>query len=134
MIYNKCKNLLLRKRKYVPYFWCKCLKKQITFDECENCSKRNVVPNKAINKKSSKKIAVSNETYDIVVNRDNNTCRLKDATCNGMLELHHIVYRSEDKKLIDEPSNCIMLCNAHHRLVHSNKHMWQPILKNMIKK
>jgi hypothetical protein len=62
----------------------------------------------------------------------NGRCRLEDENCIGKLALHHIVYRSEDKKLINEPTNCIMLCKYHHDLVHSNKHYWQPILKEII--
>jgi hypothetical protein len=27
-----------------------------------------------------------------------------------------------------------MLCTKHHKQVHSNKHYWQPILKEMINK
>ena len=130
---GKCKNLCLRKRKYVPYVWCKVLKKEIIPLECENCLKRILKRNKPIRVKSGKRITVTKDTYKKVIERDNYTCQLKDFTCDGGLELHHIIYRSEDKSLINEPSNCIMLCNAHHRLVHSNKHLWQPILKDKVK-
>lgn len=129
----KCKNLLVRKRQKVPYFYCKELRHEIILLNCENCLKRNVVQNKGIRKASKKKINVKKEIYEQVIERDNYTCRLHDCTCEGGLELHHIVYRSEDKSLINEPSNCIMLCASHHRFVHSNKHMWQPILKEMVK-
>ena len=88
--------------------------------------------NKPIKKVSNKRITVTEETYNKVMQRDKYKCRLLDCTCNGGLELHHIRYRSEAKDLINEPTNCIMLCNRHHRLVHSNKHYWQPILKEMI--
>ena len=89
--------------------------------------------NKGINKVNKNRIFVKKEIYEQVYKRDKGKCRLKDITCEGGLELHHIVYRSEDKSLINEPTNCIMLCIKHHRLVHSNKHLWQPILKEMIK-
>lgn len=77
-------------------------------------------------------IKVKKETYEEVIERDNYTCRLQDSTCEGWLELHHIVYRSEDKSKINDVNNCIMLCTKHHREVHSNKHYWQPKLKQMI--
>ena len=113
---------------------CKKYKRYISiYLDCKNCLERNLVRNKAIKKISKKRITVNKETYDKVYERDKGCCRLANITCNGGLELHHIVYRSEDKKLINDPSNCIMLCNQHHRLVHSNKHLWQPILKEMIK-
>ena len=118
---------------------CK-LSKTITYiDDCKKCLKFEPHANKPIKKVSKKRITVTEETYNKVMQRDKYKCRLAHVTyngisCDGGLELHHIVYRSEDKKLINEPTNCIMLCNAHHKLVHSNKHYWQPILKEMINK
>lgn len=112
---------------------CKIKKQVITLSECKNCSDFILVVNKPIKKVSKKRIFVKEEIYQEVYKRDKGKCRLKNATCNGGLELHHIIYRSEDKSLINEPKNCIMLCNAHHRLVHNNKHYWQPLLKEMTK-
>lgn len=89
--------------------------------------------NKGIKKVSKKRVFVKKEIYDIVYKRDKQ-CRLKDKSCQGGLELHHIIYRSENKNLINEPTNCIMLCTKHHKEVHSNKHYWQPRLKKIIGK
>ena len=118
---------------------CKLLKTITYIDKCKKCLKFEPRVNKPIKKVSNKRIIVTEETYNKVVQRDKGKCRLAHVTyngisCNGGLELHHIQYRSEAKDLINEPTNCIMLCNAHHRLVHSNKHLWQPILKEMINK
>lgn len=77
-------------------------------------------------------IKVKKEVYQEVLERDNYTCRLRDKTCEGWLELHHIVYRSEDKTKINDSDNCMMLCVKHHREVHSNKHYWQPRLIRMM--
>ena len=110
---------------------CKIKKQVITLDKCKNCSDFIFVRNKPIKKVSNKRIIVSKETYDKVFKRDKEKCRLCGTSLN--LHLHHIVYRSEDKNLINEPTNCIMLCARCHRLVHSNKHYWQPKLKEMIK-
>lgn len=113
---------------------CKLLKTITYIDKCKKCLKFEPHVNKPIKKVSNKRITVTEETYNKVMQRDKYKCRLLDCTCNGGLELHHIRYRSEAKDLINEPTNCIMLCNRHHRLVHSNKHYWQPILKEMINK
>ena len=129
-----CTNLLIRKRKYKPYFYCKQFRKEIILPDCENCLEFNLKRNKGIKKISKKRIFVKKEIYEEVYNRDKGKCRLKDCNCNGGLEFHHIIYRSENKSLINEPTNCIMLCNYHHQLVHSNKHYWQPYLKELIKK
>ena len=117
---------------------CK-LSKTITYiDNCKKCLKFEPRVNKPIKKASNKRITVTEETYNKVMQRDKYKCRLAHVTynginCNGGLELHHIRYRSEAKDLINEPTNCIMLCTKHHQEVHSNKHKWQPILKEMNK-
>ena len=123
-----CKNLV---KKINGKLRCKIIKQQITLDYCKKCLNFNPRANKPINKVSKHKKRVSDETYHLVLDRDIE-CRLKDEKCYGRLELHHIVYRSEDVNLIDEPNNCIMLCTYHHKLVHSDKDKYQPILKELI--
>ena len=113
---------------------CKLFKTITYIDTCKKCLKFEPHVNKPIKKVSNKRITVTKETYNKVMQRDNYKCRLLDCTCYGKLELHHIRYRSEAKDLINEPTNCIMLCSKHHKQVHSNKHYWQPILKEMINK
>lgn len=128
-----CINLLKRSRQKKIVFYCKEYKRYIDYRvDCKNCLKRNLVRNKGIKKVSKKRIFVTKETYNKVYDRDKGKCRLKDFSCNGGLELHHIQYRSEAKDLINEPTNCIMLCVKHHKEVHSNKKYWQPKLKEMI--
>lgn len=111
---------------------CKLSKTIININECKKCLKMQPRVNKPIKKVSKKRITVSEETYRKVFERDKGVCRLKDKNCNYGLEYHHIVYKSEDKKLIDVASNGIMLCGYHHKKVHSNKHYWQPILKEIV--
>lgn len=102
--------------------------------ECKNCSDFIFALNKPIKKISKKRIFVKKEIYDKVYERDKGRCRLQDINCEGKLELHHIKYRREAKELINEPTNCIMLCTKHHKLVHTNKHLWQPYLQEIMKK
>lgn len=129
-----CKDLLKRTRNTKIVLYCRKHKRYISLlSECKNCLERNLVTNKPIKKVSKNRITVKKEIYQQVYERDKGICRLQNGTCEGGLELHHIVYRSEDKKLINEPTNCIMLCIKHHKEVHSNKHKWQPILKEMNK-
>jgi len=127
-----CKHL---SKTFQNSFKCKLYKKYINLlYDCKNCPNFILTRNKGINKVSKKRICVKPEIYNEVFERDKGRCQLADIACSGKLELHHIIYRSENKKLINEPKNCIMLCNGHHRLVHSNKHLWQPILLKIIKK
>jgi 5-methylcytosine-specific restriction endonuclease McrA len=108
---------------------CKLNKTSIYITECKTCLNFEPKANKGINKVSNKRIFVTKETYDKVYERDKGRCRLCGSS---QIQLHHIVYRSENKKLINEPSNCIMLCAKCHEVVHSNKHYWQPKLKDIV--
>lgn len=127
-----CKNLLKRQRKYKPYFYCKALRKEIILPCDKNCSELNLVRNKPIKKVSKKRITVTEETYNKVMQRDNYKCVMFNYECEGKIELHHVRYRSERKDLINEPNNCVCLCTFHHKLVHSNKKKYQPILLKML--
>ena len=124
---NKCKYLAIRSKNYEKYFYCRLNKKTINYTaECIKCVKSEPRKNKGINKVSKKKITVTQDTYNKVMQRDNYKCRLCGTSLN--LQLHHIIYRSEDKSKINDINNCIMLCVKHHALVHSNKKYWQPKL------
>ena len=92
-------------------------------------NKKEYKKQKPINKIGNKRICVSKDTYKKVYERDNGRCRL----CGSPnIQLHHIVYRSENVKLIDDPDNCIMLCDRCHALVHQDKKKWQPYLSTLI--
>lgn len=86
-------------------------------------------PKKSKIHRKSRKMIVTKDTYNYVIERDNYSCRLCGST--SFIQLHHILYRSQRKDLINDVDNCIMLCSDCHRLVHSNKKKWQPILLKM---
>ena len=90
-----CKNLLKRQRKYKPYFYCKALRKEIILPCDKSCSKLILVTNKPIKKVSNKRITVTEETYNKVMQRDKGRCRLCGTSLN--LHLHHIM--REGKRL-----------------------------------
>ena len=117
----------------IDYTQFKFPKGKINKQDNKSCSKTILRRNKTIRKVSKHKIKVSEETYQKVYERDKGTCQLKDKNCEFGVELHHIIYKSEDKSKINDPNNCILLCNYHHRLVHSNKHYWQPILLEKVR-
>jgi alpha-D-ribose 1-methylphosphonate 5-phosphate C-P lyase len=62
------------------------------------------------------------------------TLELFDGVCaicgSNQVALHHIRYGSCGRKTYI--GNVIPLCERHHRLVHSNKKKYQPILIEMI--
>ena len=150
---NYCINL--KKRNNKPY--CKLINKKIQPSTCRECNNKEYKKS-TFDKKStatsgqmrknaqsltkeqqkkikmhnkSKKLTVTQDTYNCVIERDNYSCRLCGST--NWLQLHHILYRSQRKDLINDIDNCIMLCSDCHRLVHSNKKKWQPLLLEMIK-
>lgn len=69
----------------------KCrLSKTITYiDNCKKCLKFEPRVNKPIKKVSNKRITVTEETYNKVMQRDKEKCRLCGTSLN--LHLHHIM-------------------------------------------
>ena len=129
---NKCVNCKIRTKKGRKYFFCVRRKAEIELKECSECNYieykkvAKMTPRKPIKAISKKRVCVSKKTYNQVFEECNGKCVFCGTTSN--LHYHHIFYRSERKDLIDEPSNGIMLCEEHHRLVHSNKRKYQPLL------
>lgn len=125
-----CRYFRKRQKNYQDYFYCERKRKQVPFHCYQNCSKWQPREFKAINLVSKKRKKVSSSTYNEVFRRDNGMCQLCGTPYN--LQLHHIIYRSENKNLIDTPSNCIMLCDKCHRKVHSNKSKYKGILQTIV--
>ena len=108
---------------------CKLLKTITYIDKCKKCLKFEPRVNKPIKKVSNKRITVTEETYNKVMQRDNYKCRLCGTSLN--LHLHHIDGRGKD--LTNNIDNCIILCeNCHLNVVHKNQKKYRPILKEMI--
>lgn len=76
-------------------------------------------------------IGVTKQTYQTVFTRDKGRCAICGDDRVENLHLHHIKTRSH-KALINDPDNCIMLCSAHHRVVHLDMHYWEPILHQIV--
>ena len=68
---------------------CKLLKTITYIDNCKECLKFEPRMNKPIKKVSNKRITVTEETYNKVMQRDNYKCRLCGTSLN--LHLHHIM-------------------------------------------
>ena len=134
MITNKCLYLRIRHKKGIMYQFCikEGCKGQTNIEKCHACTFKEYKKQKPIKKVSKNKIKVSHETYMKVIERDKYMCQICGA--NQDLHAHHILYRSQRKDLIDEPTNLIMLCGRCHGLVHSNKKKYQPMLIEMIDK
>lgn len=129
---NKCQFLRIRTHKGIKYQYCIKHQKKGCLNEniCYMCTDKEYKKQKAIKKVSKKRIFVKKEVYNAVYVRDDGRCRLCGSYKN--LHLHHIIYRSENKMLINDINNCIMLCINCHNLVHSNKIKYQPMLIDII--
>jgi predicted HNH restriction endonuclease len=74
-----------------------------------------------------------NKTYELydgccafIINENGDTCG------SPYIHMHHIRYGACGR--ITYLGNVIPLCSEHHRLVHTNKKKYQPILIDMINK
>lgn len=124
---TNCTYFKRRTKKGIFYGYCTLRRSIVPLNasECYACENKEYKKYKPIKKVSKKRVCVSKDTYNVVLERDRGCCRLCG---NKNIQLHHIVYRSESKALINVPNNCIMLCEKCHRLVHSNKKKYQPLL------
>jgi hypothetical protein len=66
----------------------------------------------------------------VIEREGGNWCVLSGVPGPG-LELHRIVYGSQGGKY--ETDNCILLSAEMHRVVHSSKKTWMPILQDHVK-
>lgn len=125
---NKCLYLRIRSKHNIKYQICikEGCKGLVNAEKCRICPFKEYKKVKPIKKISKKKIKVSHETYMKVYERDEGVCQL--CGTNQNIHAHHVLYRSQRKDLIDEPTNMILLCEEHHSLVHSNKKKYQPML------
>lgn len=131
---NKCLYSRIRSHKGTKYQLClkDNSKNEINSEKCYICPFKEYKKTKPIKKVSKNKIKVSHETYMKVYERDGGVCQF--CGTNQDIHAHHILYRSQRKDLIDEPTNLILLCEEHHRLVHSNKKKYQPMILEMMNK
>ena len=56
------------------------------------------------------------EARQIVLDRDGHKCVISDGTCEGGLDVHHVIPRAQGGP--DHPSNLITLCDKHHAARH----------------
>jgi len=56
------------------------------------------------------------EARQIVLDRDGHKCVISDGTCEGGLDVHHVIPRAQGGP--DDPSNLITLCDKHHAARH----------------
>lgn len=110
---NKCKNLRIRQKKYIKYFYCLSKRHIISLDDCQNCSKPNLVANKPIKKASNKQKRLEKNRFSVFTTNFN-----KCYYCGkeGKMDLHEI-YGGSNRKRSIKNGLVIPLC----RICHSNE-------------
>jgi len=76
-------------------------------------------------KKRIKRLKGYQISRKLVIERDNNQCRICGKQAN---DCHHIIFRRYGN---DSVYNLILLCRFHHTMVHNNNRKWFDILFNM---
>ena len=130
-----CINLKIKMNRSL---YCKKYNKEIKLSDCKNCKlieyaikeQTKLKHSKPIKKVSKHRVCVTKDTYLYVYTRDKGKCVICGS--NELIQLHHIIYRSQDKSKINDVNNCILLCLKCHELVHSNKNKYQPIMKKIL--
>lgn len=89
----------------------------------------NPVPKSS--RKTSESKTPKTKVREQVIERDGNWCLICGKPPKG-LHLHRIVYGSQGGKY--EKDNCIQLCTVHQGMVHSNKKVWMPLLREYVHK
>jgi len=72
-----CKNLRVRSRKYIKYFYCKINKKEITLELCKDCENKDYVKRTEIKgkkHKQTKATEISKTVKETVWYRDRRKC------------------------------------------------------------
>lgn len=73
-----------------------------------------------VTKKRKAKIDARDERAcrEIVRARDKGRCRVPN--CNEReVDMHHVIYRSQSKRMQWRPENNCLLCRGHHQLLHA---------------
>lgn len=67
-----------------------------------------------------------------VLKRDNYECRIKDESCSGVLEVHHILEWRSFPELRYKLNNGITLCRAHHPRKRAEEKRLAPMFQELV--
>ncbi len=108
-----CKNLRIRSRKYIKFFYCKIEDKEISLELCKDCNNREYVKRKEIKGKKHKQTEISKLVKEAVWYRDKHRCIF----CHEIVPLFcanaHLVPRSSGGLGIEE--NIFTACERCHQ-------------------
>ncbi len=109
-----CKNRKIRSKKYKKYMYCSVLKKEISYNDCINCSYKEYKKYKPIKKRTYSLAKAEKERFSILTtNLD------KCIICGKKRDnLHEIFYGTGKRQLSIKYGCVIPLCYQHHLEIH----------------
>lgn len=111
-----CVYLAKRSRKYLPYWFCRLDKKEITLDKCRSCLKVKYKEIKAIKNKTNKQVKLENNRYSIITN-DLKHCYI--CTKKGLKNIPkddlHEIYGGSNRKRSIKNGFVVPLCRKCHQ-------------------
>ena len=105
-----CKNLRIRQKKYIKFYYCFLFRQQITLDQCKKCLKMQPRVNEPINKKSNKQQKLEKSRYSILTN-DLKHCYI----CGKPKDSIHEIYKGSNRTISMKNGFCVPLCDNCHK-------------------
>lgn len=106
-----------------PYLYCKNKSKQVTYDECKNCRKREIKKNRSIKKKTNK-LAKKERNRFSILQSDTTICYI----CQRELKLDkHEAFGGSNRQTSIKWGLVYYLCRICHEEVDVNKELRQKL-------
>lgn len=119
-----CKNRKIRSKKYKKYMYCSVLKKEISYNDCINCSYKEYKKYKPIKKRTYSLAKAEKERFSILTT-NLNECII----CHKKRHDLHEVYGGTGRRKLSMKYGCVMpLCRDCHKMWPNNKvlrSLWQ---------
>lgn len=105
----KCKDLLVRSKKYNKYLYCRKYKRKITFDNCKKCVDFKLNETYKIRNKSKKLVNSERKRFSILTN-NLEICYV----CGKKKDHIHEIYKGANRQVSIRNGFCVPLCNGCH--------------------
>ncbi len=105
----KCKDLLVRSKKYSKYLYCRKKKRNISYDNCKTCVDFKLNETYKIRNKSKKLVNAERKRFSILTN-NLEVCYV----CGKKKDHIHEIYKGANRQVSIRNGFCVPLCNGCH--------------------
>ena len=105
----KCKDLLVRSKKYNKYLYCRKYKRKIIFDNCKQCVDFKLNETYKLRNKSKKLVNAERKRFSILTN-NLEICYV----CGKKKDHIHEIYKGANRQVSIRNGFCVPLCNKCH--------------------